>query len=84
MLIPGIPPAGAQHDPVKVRRQVEPARESTAVDQSTSTPVERRQRDSGRWPERRRKRRRQPRLAQSSTERDFDLPKKGLLVDIEV
>tara|TARA_R110000764_G_scaffold88359_3_gene169405 strand:- start:164 stop:418 length:255 start_codon:yes stop_codon:yes gene_type:complete len=84
MLIPGIPPAGAQHDPVKFKRQVEPTRESAQVDQTTAAPVERRQRDSGRWPERRRKRRRFTRQEQSPEERNFDLPEKGLLVDIEV
>ncbi|MBA6418964.1 hypothetical protein ACS8E9_12005 [Pseudomonas neustonica] len=83
MLIPGIPPAGAQHDPVKVKRQVEPTQESKSVDNATSSPVERRQRDNGRWPERRRKRRRQPRLEQAPAEHEFDLPTKGLLVDIE-
>ncbi|MEH6564841.1 MAG: hypothetical protein V7756_05900 [Halopseudomonas sp.] len=84
MLIPGIPPAGAQNDPVKFKRQVEPAQASASVDSATVAPVERRQRDNGRWPERRRKRRRFTRQADAAQAQEFDLPTKGLLVDIEV
>ncbi|HDY99694.1 MAG TPA: hypothetical protein ENH72_14570 [Pseudomonas sabulinigri] len=84
MLIPGFPSGGAQLDPVKFKRQVEPAQQSLPVDKAETAPVERRQRDKGRWPERRSKRRRFMRQEQASDEREFDLPSKGLLVDIEV
>lgn len=83
MLIPGFPAGGAQQDPVKIKRQVEPTQGSAPADKAEASPVERRQRDSGRWPERRRRRRRLMSKQPTSEEREFDLPTKGLLIDIE-
>lgn len=84
MLIPGFPAGGAQQNTVKFKRQVEPTQESVPVDKAEASPVERRQRDRGRWPERRRKRRRLMSQLPSSAERELELPAKGLLIDIEV
>lgn len=87
MLIPGLPPAGAQNDPVKVSREVKPSAPSEPVHEAGVQQVDRRRRDSGRWPERRRGRRRlHTRQEQPPQERaqELDLPRKGLLVDIEV
>lgn len=84
MLVPGFPAGGAQQDPVKFKRQVEPTQESVPVDKAAVSPVERRQRDKGRWPERRAKRRRFMRQESADDPREFDLPAKGLLIDIEV
>lgn len=83
MLIPGFPAGGAQLDPVKFKRQVEPTQESLPVDKTEASAVERRLRDNGRWPERRRKRRRFMRQEQAAEQVEFDLPAKGLLIDIE-
>lgn len=85
MLIPGLPPAGAQNDTVKVSREVKPSAPSEAVHEAVAEPVERRRRDKGHWPERRKKRRRvHTRQEQPPQDRELDLPRKGLLVDIEV
>ncbi len=87
MLIPGLPPAGSQNDAVKVSREVKPAAATEPVHEAGVQQVDRRRRDNGHWPERRRGRRRvHTRQEQPPQEREaeLDLPRKGLLVDIEV
>ena len=90
MLIPGLPPAGAQNDAVKSSREVKPSAASEPLHDAAAQQVERRQSDRGRWPERRRRKRRvHTRQEQSPEERqaradELELPDKGLLVDIEV
>jgi hypothetical protein len=85
MLIPGIPPAGAQNDTIKPKRQVEPTAATEPVHGDAVQQVERRRSDRGRWPERRRRKRRGMTLPEtSSEERGLELPEKGLLVDIKV
>lgn len=84
MLIPGLPPAGAQNDAFKAKKEVKPSAATEPVHDATVEQVERRRRDKGRWPERRRRRRVHTLQEQPPEERELDLPKKGLLVDIEV
>ncbi len=87
MLIPGIPVAGAQIDPVKAKRGVQAAEQSATVQETLSEPVERRRRNKGRSPERRRARKRARLLEytpEGKVESFSDFPTKGLLVDIEV
>lgn len=90
MLIPGLPPAGAQNDAIKSSREVKPSAASEPLHDAATPQVERRQNDRGRWPERRRRKRRvHTGQEQSPEERqvgadELELPEKGLLVDIEV
>tara|TARA_Y100000780_G_scaffold118907_1_gene107231 strand:+ start:1734 stop:2009 length:276 start_codon:yes stop_codon:yes gene_type:complete len=91
MLIPGLPPAGAQNDAVKTSREVKPSAASEPLHDAATPQVERRHSDRGRWPERRRGKRkasarREParQRAQAQDGEELDLPDKGLLVDIEV
>ena len=58
MLIPGLPPAGAQNDAIKSSREVKPSAASEPLHDAATPQVERRQNDRGRWPERRRRKRR--------------------------
>ena len=79
MLIPGLPPAGAQNDAIKSSREVKPSAASEPLHDAATPQVERR----------RRKRRVHTRQEQSPEERqvsadELELPEKGLLVDIEV
>ena len=83
MLIPGLPVVGAQQDVVKPKRQVQPTAESERVHEAIAEAGERRRRDEGRYPERRRNRaRRQP--VDDGLEPISELRSKGLLVDIQV
>ena len=85
MLIPGLPPAGAQNDAFRAKTEVKPSAATEPVHDATTEQDERRRQDKGRWPDRRRRRRRVHTLQeQPPEERELDLPKKGLLVDIEV
>ncbi|UJJ32171.1 hypothetical protein [Halopseudomonas maritima] len=91
MLIPGLPPAGAQNDAVKTSREVKPSAASEPLRDTATPQVERRHSDRGRWPDRRRGKRKAgtrreppPQQAQGQDGEGLDLPDKGLLVDIEV
>lgn len=82
MLIPNLPVLGAQQDPIKSKRNVQPTVESEQVHEHVERAGERRQRDEGHFPDRRRNRARRKRV---SERQDLaDLPSKGLLVDIQV
>lgn len=82
MLIPNLPVLGAQQDPIKTKRNVQPTAEAERVHEHMERSGERRQRAEGHFPDRRRNRaRRKP----VNERRDIDdLPSKGLLVDIQV
>lgn len=82
MLIPNLPVLGAQQDPIKTRRDVKPTVESERIHEHLERSGERRQRNEGHFPDRRRNRaRRKP----VNERRELaDLPSKGLLVDIKV
>lgn len=82
MLIPNLPVLGAQQDPIKSKRNVQPTAETERVHEHVRQVGERRQRDEGYLPDRRRNRaRRKP----VNERRDLaDLPSKGLLIDIQV
>ncbi|AQZ95108.1 hypothetical protein BVH74_10275 [Halopseudomonas phragmitis] len=89
MLIPGLPNVGAQQDVIKPKRQVQPTAETGPTREAVDDKyLERRQRDIGHLPERRRSRRR--RLGEADAEsgaatvEPVELPSKGLLIDIEV
>ena len=85
MLIPGSPPVGAQNDTIKRSREIQPTARSEVVHEAAAEPVERRRRNRGRFPDRRR--RRASRLLvgpDTPVETITDIPAKGLLVDIEV
>lgn len=85
MLIPGLPVVGAQQDVIKPKRSVQPTVASEPVHEALTEVGDRRQRDAGRYPERRRNRaRRQPPDASTGRQDLADLPSKGLLVDIQV
>jgi|TARA_R110000796_G_scaffold252600_1_gene388586 hypothetical protein len=85
MLIPGLPVVGAQQDVIRPKRTVQPTVESEPLHEALAEVGERRQRDAGRYPERRRNRaRRQPSAAAMGRQDLADLPSKGLLVDIQV
>lgn len=84
MLIPGLPVVGAQQDVIKPKRAVQPTVASEPVHEALTEVADRRQRDAGRYPDRRRNRaRRQPPAAAGRLDL-ADLPSKGLLVDIQV
>ncbi|MFN3578980.1 MAG: hypothetical protein ACK4VV_00735 [Pseudomonas sp.] len=85
MLIPGLPTAGAQQDIIKPKRTVQPTAETELLHEALEQVGERRRRDEGRYPERRRNRaRRQAPQAESQRRSLGELPSKGLLVDIQV
>lgn len=85
MLIPGLPVVGAQQDVIKPKRTVQPTVASEPVHEALAEVGERRQRDAGHYPERRRNRaRRKPASAPMGRQDLEDLPSKGLLVDIQV
>jgi len=90
MLIPGLPVAGAQNDVIKPKRGVQATQESAAIHETLAEPVERRRRDKGRHPERRRARKRAHLVdlveytPDGKVENLSELPSKGLLVDIQV
>lgn len=90
MLIPGLPVAGAQNDAIKPKRGVQAMQESAAIHEALAEPVERRRRNKGRHPERRRARKRAHLVdlveysADGKIETVSDLSSKGLLVDIQV
>ncbi|SDS68868.1 hypothetical protein SAMN05216421_1991 [Halopseudomonas xinjiangensis] len=86
MLIPGLPPVGAQNDTIKRSREIQPTARSEVVHEAAAEPAERRRRDRGRFPDRRRRRRAGRLLVGPDTpvETITDMPAKGLLVDIEV
>lgn len=85
MLIPGFPVAGAQLDAIQPKRTVQPTAESEKVHEALAEVGERRQRDEGRYPERRRNRARRKPVADVSGRQNLeDLPSIGLLVDIQV
>lgn len=81
MLIPNLPVLGAQQDPIKSKRNVQPTAETERVHEHMRQVGERRQRDEGHLPDRRRNRaRRKP----VNERQDLaDLPSKGLLIDIQ-
>ena len=82
MLIPNLPVLGAQQDPIKTKRNVQPTAASEPLHEHVERVGERRRRDEGHLPDRRRNRaRRKP----VNERRELaDLPSKGLLVDIQV
>lgn len=93
MLIPGLPPAGSLNDKLNTRKDVAPAAPAEPLHEALAQPIERRRRDSDRFPERRRRRKQrlltdevvEQVVEQASEERaEGELPDKGLLVDIEV
>lgn len=86
MLIPGVPPGGIQNDVIKRSREVNPTAQSEIVHEAAAEGVERRRRDRGRFPDRRRRRRASRLLVGPDTpvETLGEMPTKGLLVDIEV
>lgn len=85
MLIPGLPVMGAQQDVIKAKRTVQPTVASEPVHEALAQVGERRQRDAGRFPDRRRNRARRQPLPSAMGRQDLeDLPAKGLLVDIKV
>ena len=82
MLIPNLPVLGAQQDTIKTKRNVHPTAEAEPVHEHIRQVGERRQRDEGYLPDRRRNRARRKRV---NERQDLaDLPSKGLLVDIQV
>lgn len=89
MLIPGLPVVGAQQDVIKPRRTVQPTAETEPLHDALAEIGERRQRDEGHFPERRRNRARRKAYVNATpvavSNRELaDLPSKGLLVDIQV
>ncbi|HDZ56320.1 MAG TPA: hypothetical protein ENI17_10540 [Pseudomonas xinjiangensis] len=87
MLIPGLPTVGTQQDAIKPKRGVQPTAKSEVVHEAKPESVERRRRDKGRKPERRRGRRRARAVEytlEGVVETFPEMPTKGLLVDIEV
>lgn len=87
MLIPGFPVVNAQPDSVKPKRGVQPTVKAEVVHESDPQPIERRRRDKGRYPERRRGRRKPKATVEYTVEgvlNSSDMSPKGLLVDIEV
>lgn len=92
MLIPGLPPAGSLNDKLKTRQDVAPTAAPEALHEALQQPVERRRRDHGRLPERRKRGKGKALtdevieqvVADSADERaEGVLPSKGLLVDIQ-
>ncbi|MCL5042507.1 MAG: hypothetical protein M1440_08620 [Gammaproteobacteria bacterium] len=94
MLIPGLPPAGSINDRVKINKTVKPLAEAEFLHDLVTASRDRRERDLGHFPERRRKQRQAtPAAVVESTQIDsagaeesavHELPDKGLLIDIEV
>lgn len=91
MLIPGLPPLGAQPEATRPKRGVTPTAKTEVVHETLDEPVERRRRNKDRVPDRRRARRKRADLAAQTEysadgvpEMSPDLPAKGLLIDIEI
>ena len=90
MLIPGLPPLGAQPEVTRPKRGVTPTAKTEVVHETLDEQVERRRRNKERVPDRRRGRKRARFAAQTEysvegvPELSPDLPAKGLLIDIEI
>lgn len=90
MLIPGLPPLGAQTEAPRPKRGVTPTAKSEAVHETLAEPVERRRRNKKRVPDRRRGRKRldfaeaKEYSADGVPELSPELPAKGLLIDIQI
>ncbi|MEH6386456.1 hypothetical protein [Pseudomonas profundi] len=90
MLIPGLPPLGAQPEVTRPKRGVTPTEKTPVVHETLAEPVERRRRNKKRVPDRRRGRKRASFAAQTEysaegvAEMSPELPAKGLLIDIEI
>lgn len=97
MLVPGLPPAGAVNDRVRINKTVKPLAEAEFIHDLVTASRDRRQQDQGHWPERRRQRRdkaadnldrqvapEQQAAQAADASAPHDLPDKGLLIDLEV
>ncbi len=94
MLIPGLPPVGSVNDRVKINKTVKPLAKAEFLHDLVTESRDRRERDLGHFPERRRRQRAAKPTdvveasADAATQADepagHELPDKGLLIDIEV